>query len=157
MTTDYSTTDEMVLGDLETSLDRVKFITMATTEMNAVIGRVYVVPLTGLADYATLFLKQCSILISSGRFIMASAIGAESESTHAYGQSLLDEGKMMLQQILNGDVLLSGADPAPGTGTTGNAPSIQQGDIYSGVDSFYQWMGSDYDATLAGPYWRPGL
>lgn len=154
----YSKSDEMLTGDLELSGDREKFIKAATSEIDSVLGRVYLLPLSGLAAHSTLWLNRISVLISTGRYILAQSIGGEDQSLNAYGERCLNEGQSMLMEILTGGVILSGATPVSTGGTTGNGPSIIQGDATSGVDAFYEWMGTSVlDAPVAGSYWRPGL
>lgn len=151
----YSQVDDLLLGDitLGARANADKYVIDATEEINSCLGYRYELPLpwgdevptpnpAPIPNYSKLLLKRCANLIASGRMIMALAVGGEDLSTHAYGNSLLTEGHLMMESLCNGntdipnaviiDVVVSGID---------RGPSIQQQDATSGVDAFYTFVG----------------
>lgn len=156
----YSNVDDMMLGDMVVTSDRSKFITSATEEIDAALGFVYQLPLTNLTGHVALLLKRISVHLSTGRYILARAIGGEDDGLHAYGESLLREGKSMLDAIKNGQVDLVGCAKIDTKQAEGNAPATVNYDATSGVDAFYKWAGAtatEYEVMRQSNFiWRPG-
>ncbi len=151
----YCETTDLIVGDIG-GLDGLKasFITAAENEMDSMLGFVYELPLSGVSTHVTLLLKTICLKLASGRLLMAQAAGSEDTVVHAYGKSLVEEALRDLYAIRNGQIDL-GAPKVTSMQATGNAPAIHQGDDTSGVDTFYQIMGSPlYGDAPSG--WRPG-
>lgn len=152
----------MLLGDISfTAPEKARFLTDAHNEVDEELGYVYSLPLGPLpfSTHVALILKRTTILIASGRLILDRDAAGEDLSLHAYGRSLLDEGRERLRAMRSGGIDLIGVTKLEIQATDGNAPSIFQGDTYSGVDAFYSWLNaSPYDMGPAAgePYWRPG-
>lgn len=150
----YCNENDLLVGDVATTPGRgLRFINIATDEINESLGYDYELPVpSNIPEHVKLTLKRCCVLIASGRYLLAQAVGGEDVTTHAYGQSLLNEGHAILQSIRSGALDLIGMVPlATGGGTEGNAPRIIQGDQYSAVDSFYGRTGALSD------FWGPGV
>jgi len=158
----YCNETDLLLGDITLPTgSAASFVTRAADEMDAEIGEAYEIPLptSGLPAHVVLRLKQCNVLIASGRLVLAQAIGGEENDTHAYGMSLLREGQGILKMICSGQIELVGATRR-NVSVTGTGPSIIQGDAASAVDAFYGYAGTK-NATKPHPigrdFWTPGL
>jgi hypothetical protein len=164
----YASTADLLIGDITfTTSETDKFVNFAADEMDSELGVMYVIPLSGvdgaaIPAHVLLTLKRCNALIASGRLILSRAAGGEGDTLHAYGKSLVDEGKSLLCAMADGTLTLSGVlklDAFGSVDSGGNAPSIQQGDATSGVDAFYSWLtAGPYDAVPSpgSPWWGPG-
>ena len=153
---EYCKDTDLLVGDLG-GLDpqKSRYILLAGDEMDGMIGFLYPLPLPGLAPHITLILKSIARKLASGWLLMAQAAPSEDANVHAYGKSLVDEAMRDLWAIRNGQIDLG--IPKIGTNSTGDAPSIIQGDKYSAVDSFYEWQNHPpYLPAIVGPIWRPG-
>lgn len=156
----YSGVADLLLGDLtlSASLDKARFVQDATDEIDACIGFIYELPLSPTpSGHIQLTLKRCANLIASGRLVLAVGAGGEDGSLHAYGESLLREGRMILESIESGQIDLS-CTKKP-VHSEGNAPTILNAETSSGVDAFYAYVSSwplphSHDATGI-PLWRP--
>lgn len=152
----YCETADLIVGDIA-GMDALKeqFISTASNEMDSMIGFVYELPLSGVSAHVTLLLKTICLKLASGRLLMAQAAGSEDTVVHAYGKSLVDEALRDLYAIRNMQIDL-GATKVASMQSAGNAPMIHQGDDTSGVDTFYDIMGSSrYDGGIPTG-WRPG-
>lgn len=149
----YCSSTDLMLGDMLFSpgFNADTWIDRAADEMNAVLGRIYALPLPALSTTSGLILKQTNALIASGRIVLDKAISSESETLHAYGKALLTEGQTQLESILNGEIVLPGLVRIGSTADNGSGPSIRQADSESPFDAFNKTvMGGD------SWYWRPG-
>lgn len=159
----YCTNADLLVGDLTVSdPTRTAFVQRGADEMDQELAKIYVLPLTpippaiALSASGLLALKRCNYLISSGRLLIDRGGAALDEHLQAYGASLLQEGQMLLYQIVSGNVIL-GAVTIATEDTTGNAPSIINFDATSGVDAYYEFVGhrsGDLSPPTLG--WRPG-
>jgi hypothetical protein len=155
----YCKENELLTGDMAGVEGlRQRFVDLAADEMNSFIGFAYLLPLPvdSLPEYQRLILKNINIKLATGRLIMAQAVGSEDTSTHAYGQSLVDEAMRDLWAIRNGQTNLD-APTAEANGTNA-APVIIEGDRVSAVDAYYAWAGATGVSALFGtvPIWSPG-
>lgn len=155
---EYCLDADLLIGDLAGLDDEKKrYIDMAGDEMDSFIGYVYVLPLQGVSVHVTLILKSICRKLASGWLLMAQAAGSEDTSVHAYGKSLVEEAYRDLWAIKNGAIDLG--VPKITVASTGDSPAIIQGDKYSGVDAFYEWVSTPFpllDPVRLTPIWRPG-
>lgn len=156
----YSEVVDLLLGDLtvSASIDRSRVVQDATDEIDACIGFIYELPLSPTpSGHIKLTLKRCANLIASGRLVMAVAAGGEDTSLHAYGESLLREGRMLLESIESGQIDLGCTKKL--VYSEGNAPSITNADSTSAVDAFYAYVSSwpfPHQHDRSGvPIWKP--
>ena len=151
----YSGEDDLLIGDLALSpvLDKGKFIDEAAEEIDAKLGFVYKLPLTGLAVHEALLLKGINNKLASGRLIMAVAVGGEDTAVHAYALRLVTEATQELLAIANGAVDLTAerADPTTEEGRGATTPSVTNLDGESGVEAFYKQVMGGTPWT-----WQPG-
>jgi len=155
---EYCKVGDLIVGDVG-GMDKVKpqFVTAASEEMDALLGYVYVLPLPTLPPHQTLLLKDVCRKLASGRLLMDRATAGEDNSTHAYGQSLVDEALRTLWMIRNNQIDLT-APKTESAGSSGDGPAITQGDTYSGVDAFYAWVSDTSPLAPVGEQiWAPGV
>lgn len=159
MSSEYCKPEDLLLGDLGGVEDMSqRYIDLAANEMDSMIGYVYILPLpfTGLPVHQQLILTNIALKLASGRLILAQAVGSEDSAVHAYGKSLIDEAMRDLWAIRNQTIDLTAPKVEGGASVGGDAPVILEGDLYSGVDSFYDWMSNPARQYFNSPIWRPG-
>lgn len=161
----YSAVGDLLIGDVSlVGVDSERYVVSAFDEMNSRLGYIYELPIVMDAGTAgALTLKKINNFIASGRLILAVASGAEDNSLHAYGQSLLQQGYAELALVLNGSLPLVGADRILADTAVGG-PEILSHDSASGVEAFeaeFYWKNSyayngrpkyRYDPAI----WNPG-
>jgi phage gp36-like protein len=155
--TTYCQPNDLLVGDIS-GVEPLKqqFITAATEEIDSQLGFIYELPLSGASAHGTLILKGICRKLASGRLLMAQASASEDNSVHAYGMSLVEEAQRDLWSIRNAQTDI-GAVKVASAATSGNAPTIIQGDTTSGVDYFYAWLNrSRFDTQRPDP-WAPGV
>ncbi len=156
--TAYCEPNDLLIGDIGGLEDaKQRAIDSASEDIDAQIGFIYEIPLSGQSSHITLLLKGICKKLASGRLLMAQAAASEDNSVHQYGKSLLDEAVRELWSIRNGQIEL-GAVKVTQKQTTGNAPTIIQGDAVSGVDAYYDWFNHPLRIPLVPfqPIWKPG-
>lgn len=156
----------MVVGDLTVSdTTRTNFVQRAADEMDQALGTVYIIALTPIPPAGTLpasallALKRCNYLIASGRLLLDRAAVSEDVQLHAYGESLLQEGQMLLYSIMSGSIFLGATKINTADAALNTGPQIFEGDATSGVDAYYEWGRTDpWPSSVAGRVsgWRPG-
>lgn len=158
----YSAVTDLLVGDLTigNSVDKDRYVQDATDEIDSRIGFMYVLPIAGAASHIVLMLKRCANLIGTGRLVLALGAAGEDSSVHAYGESLLREGQMLLSSIECGQLALG--TPKVTVQSEGNAPSTTNYDSSSAVDAFYTFVSPGTYPVLApvypliAPIWKPG-
>lgn len=168
MASTYSTTTDLLLGDLPISMsvNKQKFVDDAADEIDSIIGVRYQTPIdvsdtSQVPRYARLFIKRVANNLATGRLILAVAAGGEDSQVHAYGWSLVQSSLDALKQIADGTYDIVNAAPTdPNQSTRVTGPVIAGGDATSGVDAFYGAV-SAYPSSLTaqpmtGPLWEPG-
>ncbi len=158
----YCSEDDLVIGDLgsQDNENPDRFVNFAADEMDAALGQVYIIPLnpplSSLPQHVQLLLKTCNARMASGWFILDAGANGQAEGLDAYGSHLLNEGRAILNSIVNRHLEI-GANLIASQ-ATGDAPLISQGDSTSGVDSFYSFVSGDPYTTALNPTpWRPGI
>jgi phage gp36-like protein len=156
----YSTVDDLLLGDLQTSrtLDKEQFVNDAADEIDSTIGSRYKVPIATangtVAAHSLLLLKRLNNHIATGRLILAVAAPNEQATLHAYGKDLLKNALEVLCKIRDGEVIIEGAEASDSLSTGVLGPVGINADAYSAVDTFEQFvMGG---ASYYPPLWQPG-
>ena len=147
----YCNDGDLLIGDvgLSSTLSKASFVRDAADEMDARLGFVYVLPITGIPTYAQLLLKQINARLASGRLLMSIAAPAEEDGVHRYGEWLIKQAYDDLYAICNGSIVLGGATVA--VDTTPNTAAIENYDDESAFDQFY-------NTTMRGTpsWWAPG-
>lgn len=167
MATYYSSTGDLLLGDMELgeNFDSERYVRAAHNEINSRLGFIYVLPIEVEAESASALLlnKICNFL-ASGRLILAQAVGGEDQQVQAYGRSLIRDAFTELGLILNGDLPLQDAELIGGS-PAARVPSIKNRDAVSAVEAFEDefFMRSGFDAIvrpcrdeLSPSVWTPG-
>lgn len=158
----YCTINDLLIGSLPISelVDKETFVDDAADEIDAALGEIYVVPITGspLSHHAEVLLKKINSHLATGRLITVLAIGAEDTSVQAYGLMLINEAMALLMRIAAGQIKLTGAttqEPDHGNDT---GPGIRNRDQYSSVESFEDAFMRPYvgGVPLPAPIWAPG-
>lgn len=155
----YCTVADLLIGDITTStaLNPDKYVNDAADEIDSKIGFRYAtpVPISG-ADPAPrpviLLLKRINAHLASGRLILAATISANQEELNAYGQSLVNDAQLAIQQIAEGELILIGVDPAPDLPASPTDPDLLlslQPVLHSNVDAVSQ-VESFYGAVTGG-------
>ncbi len=155
MTITYSTDADLLIGDITYDTGTTdRFRVIAKNEIDSKLGWLYVLPLTGITSHITLILQNIESHIATGRLILDRAAGGEDSALQAYGASLLKEGQDDLMMIMSGMLVLTGAQRIASEAAEGNAPSIIEGDMTSGVDAYYGWVSQPAWANrgIYGPY-----
>lgn len=145
MTSTYSTTDDLLLGDvpLPGYLNAQKFVDDAANEIDSYIGYVYQTPIDmtdpgPVARPARLTLMRIAQHLSSGRLMLAIAAGTQDDRLNAYGAALVKEAVDTLKLVAEGELPIEGALPIDESGTIApTGPSILNIDQFSAVEAFY--------------------
>jgi len=150
----WASAADLIVGDMNlTGVDTAIYLSTAERDMNSVLGEIYVLPIPGTLDQRHLdSLKNIHAKIATGLLIMAQAVSQESEVVHAYGASLLEEGKDKLHDLAN-LVELSGTPGAVriiATSEDRRARAIG-GDTTSPFDVFRQQVYGQVPQTLTWP------
>lgn len=128
------TNDLLYNGDTLVNVDEQLYVDMAADEMNAELGKQYVVPVDvgapGVPTWVALELKKINVLIATGRLQQALANG--DMAILKYGGDLIKEGQMCLAVLVNQDL---GITPNVGTFVV-TAPGVSNPDFDSGVTAF---------------------
>lgn len=136
----YSTTTELVLGNIPVPADAQKYVDMAANEIDAALGMRYRTPI--VTDQSVeqrpvqLLLNSISIYLSSGLLVLAKAAGSSDDQNHQYGLWLVNEARLKIQQILNGEIILPGIPPVTEEQIISTAPILVNADDTSYVDAF---------------------
>jgi hypothetical protein len=148
----YCEPADLLVGDATVDgAQLTRFVGLGADEIDEKLGFEYVLPIPeGVPAHVTLTLKRCNVLIGSGRYILAQAIGSEQDGNHAYGHSLLKEGQGILASIVAGQIDLTGVPRIEVVAVDGNEPRIIQKDATSPLDAFYSNTGRSTDI------WAPG-
>ena len=153
----YCSATDLLLGNIPTPtyLDKDKYVDLAADEIDAALGFRYVTPIVVTNPVAgrasELLLKHINIHIASGRLILAAAAGGSDDDVHAYGMSLLRQGREALARLAAGDPPLTGATVlSGGPSVTSGAPIVSNGDPYSLVDEFYRIVNPSNGAPISG-------
>lgn len=147
----YCTTTDLLIGDIQLSstLSKESFVRDAADEMNARLGFVYILPITGIPAHATTLLKMINARLASGRLLMSIAAPAEDDGVHRYGEWLIKQAYDDLYAICNGQIILGGAvpaiDPNPNSAMISNHDEESAFEMYE--NSFYRGQPS---------WWQPG-
>jgi hypothetical protein len=145
----YCSENDLLVGDMEFSAATSKesFVRDAANEMDARLGFVYVLPITGIPAHAQTLLKMINARLASGRLLMSIAAPAEDDGVHRYGEWLIKEAYNDLHAICNGSIQLAGAtstaDPTPRSGASYNhdeesAFDMFENQVMRGVPSWWQ-------------------
>lgn len=132
----YCDATDLLLGDIPLPQSTPAFINAAGDEIDIRLGVNYQLPIANDAERALLILKRISILIASGRLMMAASAHAEDQQVNAYGTYLLKQGHELLDAVAAGEITLPEV-PKLEEYTEGNAPSILNEDDFPAIDLFY--------------------
>lgn len=108
--------------------DKPKFINIACDEINAKLGFVYATPLdlevatTTMPPNQVKLIKTITAKLATGRLLMSTALGGQSESINSYALYLVKEAEMDLMSIANGSIDLN----APRVSETGAPLGVVQ-------------------------------
>jgi hypothetical protein len=158
----YCTVDDLLLGDFQVGkrFDKQQFVDGAADEIDSKLGWLYETPLVAangggfgaLPRHQRLLVTGINLKLASGRLILATAIGGEDNSLHAYGNDLVKQATAELLLIANGDVSLD-AD-RPGTGSP--APD-DRGPKLNNEDEESLLLGFTNTVMRNEPWWsQPG-
>lgn len=138
----YSVAADLLTGNipLPSYVDKDAYIQAAADEIDAVVGQIYVTPVSVQAGPTTrptqLILKKANNFLASGRIILAMDSAGQEDQMHKYGRYLVGEAEKILQGIIDGKIILTGATQINGaTGVT--APTILNAETESLVDQYY--------------------
>lgn len=155
----YSTTEDLLLGDIPVPTDAGKYIDDAADEIDSKLGLRYQTPIMVSDSPETrvtnLILKRINNWLASGRLIVAKAASGEIQYQHAYGRQLITDAEAALNQIASGDMILPGAAfiNADDKGVSG--PIIANVDAASGVEAFYGLVTTDPCTQITVPVLFP--
>lgn len=148
----YCAVSDLLTGDLRIGprVDAQVYVDAAAEEMDARLGLVYELPITGAADHSVKLLKRINALIATARLILAVALAGEDNRLQRYGASLLREGQTELDRIVSGELPLEGC-PLRADQLQVRGPSIKNPDAESpfGVFDAFAMRGESV-------YWQPG-
>jgi phage gp36-like protein len=165
----YSKVEELLLGNvpLPTGSNAIKAqnaVDRAADEIDGAIGMLYKTPIvaTGPNQRAVAALmRNVSNWLASGRLIEELTASTQRVEVHAYAQSLIAQAWAILNQILSGQIVLSGVPSSGGTEAAFHGPMILNKDTQSPVDIYYDNMPSPVPVYISGdvryPYqlgWR---
>lgn len=142
----YCVEADLLLGEIPTPsyMDVDKYIVNAGEEVDVALGQLYETPIvvTGIPAYkpTTLFLKQVTSKLATGRIIMAAATGKQDIEVNAYGLYLIEEAWAAIKNVIDGNYVLPGATQivAPASDTGG--VRVKNVDAVSQVEGFYDQL-----------------
>ena len=139
----YSSIEDLLLGELSPPDNKItgKYVQDATDEIDSKLGFLYVTPIAidpnseFRASY--LLLKRIANYLASGRLILANAASREEQFLNAYGESLVKEALLALNELSSGTMPLPGAIPLNPDDKGTSGPIVNNLDSQSNVESFY--------------------
>ena len=148
----YSEVEDLILGNIPTPANAQKYVDDGADEIDARIGFKYATPIV-VGESAEerpvrLLLKRINNWLASGRLIMALDGGGEDDQLHQYGLYLVTEANKTLDQIVDGEIVLPGVDPASPSSEIVTGPQMTTGDAYSLVEGFGEVFGNQATQTL---------
>lgn len=144
----YCTVEDLLLRPdipLPREFDKQKYINAAAEEIDSKIGRLYQTPVIIRVEdsekYRTtiIALRRINSQLATGRIIMTISTTTESQEVDAYGYYLIKDALQSIDDILNRDFILDGAEPSRSLPTdyTVSKSHIYNLDDTSSVEAFY--------------------
>lgn len=161
----YNATSDLLIGDVQLPQgnDGTKYVSQAADEIDSRLGFTYATPFdvsdsSTMSNAARLMIKMLSIHISSGRAMMDLGTSGENNLPNPYGKYLLDQAEAILLLLVEGRIVLDGAQPVNGGPDNTEFSSrvlISNVDPYSMVEAFYGWAakpsyGIDHSRPIGG-------
>lgn len=157
----YSTTEDLILGNIPTPADAQKYVDLAANEIDGMLGMRYVTPITSGVPAVGLLLGRVSTYLSTGRLVMALAAAGEDDQIHQYGLRLIQEATAILDGILSGSIILPGVAALNPDSIPSSAPRIVNVDNASAVEAFAGVFGNPAETVIntlrpvtPTPWWR---
>lgn len=124
--------------------------------MDSHLGLQYVTPIVLDVNIpqqrpGALLLKRINTWLASGRLIMALDAAGEDDQIHQYGKRLVDEALVALGAIIDGSILLPGAEPVNPDNPTQTGPKYSFADDESLVEAHDTAFGNPAKESLRGP------
>lgn len=135
----YCTVADLHISDsvlLPSTFDKQHEIEQAASDMDALLGFIYQLPLSSLQAHEEKLLASINSKMASGRILLMLYGEGDGEALHSYGLRLLNEAETMLMKLANGEVDLSADRAAPSDLDAHRGPSIKNYDSSSAVESF---------------------
>lgn len=139
----YCSPDDINIGNVQLprGLNKQAYVDAAAEEMDAELGKVYVLPLTPSSaiasnTWAGKYLKKINKFLAIGRIVIDSASGGEDNSLNSYGYYHLKTAMDALAALVSGSITLTDVeklDVEPNT----SGPQVENRDAGSYVDAFY--------------------
>lgn len=153
----YSSPEDLLFGSIPTvGQDLQKWIDRADEEIDAVIGTLYVTPISFPASSEArpgqLLIKKISSQLATGRAIMSMDAGSQENNLHQYGLYLIKEATSSLRCIQEGDVVLPGVQTISPEDLT-SAPKVYNVDESSAVEDFFGNFHASNLTPQSVPYW----
>ncbi len=132
------------------------YVQAAGDEMDSRLGLRYVTPIV-LDDNnpkqrpAFLLLKRINSWLAAGRAILALDAGGEDDQLHQYGKKLVDDSLMAVDQIVDGSILLPGADPVDPERSSPTGPMASFADESSYVEGYNDTFGNQAQQAIDRP------
>lgn len=140
----YVTKGEISLGDmaLPSYVDVDALIVQAAHDMDASLGRTYVLPLKLQEDDPAhrpiiYLLNKINRYLVMGRIVIDAAVGSEDTQLQAYGNYHIRAAESALKALADGDPLIPGQVLLKPDDSRVTAPLISNRDKVSFVDAFY--------------------
>lgn len=158
--TDYCTTSDLLLGDLQlgSKVDPDEWIAKAVDEIDSHVGLRYETPLTGLARASELRIKRICAQLTSGRLLLALDNGTD--DLHAYGRDLVQQALAEVLAIENGLLDLIGATTVDvaeiDEAASSRGPSVTNVDAYCATEAYEAHVHGDPFSVVVPEPWRPG-
>lgn len=151
----YCQLSDLLFGNIPTPASAGQYMALAAEEMDSQIGLKYSTPVV-VSDNAEsrptrLLLKKINIFLATGRCVMAVSGGGEDDQIHQYGRSLVDEALAALAAIVNGVIVLPGADPVSPDDNLSSGPMVSNVDATSRVEDFTGVFGNPAQAAIEVP------
>lgn len=153
----YCVQADLLLGEIPTPsyMDVLKYIDNASEEVDVALGQLYTTPIE-VVEIAqnkptTLFLKQVTAKLATGRIIMAAATGKQDIEVNAYGKYLIDEAWGAIANVLSGNYVLPGATQIDAPASDVGGVRLKNVDAISQVEGFYNQV-----QAQPVPYSTPG-
>ncbi len=157
----YSEVEDLLLGELQQpeNSNCSKYVQDATDEIDSKLGFIYVTPITVDPNEfraTVLLLKRINNWLASGRLILANAASREDQYLNAYGKSLVVEATEALNALTSGTMPLPGATPLNPDDSQATGPIINNLDVQSNVESFYDFVTDPYPSQYWPEAYPPG-
>lgn len=145
--TTYCEVGDLLLGNIPVPASAATYVQSACDEMDSRLGLRYVTPIILDVNVPAqrpgfLLLKRINAWLASGRLIMALDAGGEDDQVHQYAERLIKEALLALDMVVDGTIIIPGAEPVNPDAPQITGPLAAWGDDTSPVEAYDETFGN---------------